>query len=119
MRGWLPGRVLSGPCGSGPAGGLPLRKGWAADCRALVCGVVGLSGDWCRRHARLLLLPACVGEQFFYCAGPCGWCGGLFFLCLHSFAARGGWWVWVRLFGVGHNSFMADKHTVGFTFNTV
>ena len=28
-----------------------MRKGWAADCRALVCGVVGLSGDWCRRHA--------------------------------------------------------------------
>ena len=56
MWGWLPGRVLSGPCGSGPAGGLPLRKGWAADCRALVCGVVGLSGDWCRRHACCCLL---------------------------------------------------------------
>ena len=42
MRGWLPGRVLSGSLnGSGPAGGLPLRKGRAADCRALLCGVVG------------------------------------------------------------------------------
>ena len=30
--------------GLGRLGGLPLRKGWAADCRALVCGVVGLSG---------------------------------------------------------------------------
>ena len=38
--------------GLGRLGGLPLRKGRAADCRALVCGVVGLSGDWCRKHAR-------------------------------------------------------------------
>ena len=50
-------------------------EGWAVDCRALVCGVVGLSGDWCRKHARcggllrpcgrggLLVVgaPACVG----------------------------------------------------------
>ena len=27
MWGWLPGRVLSGPCGSGPAGGLALAEG--------------------------------------------------------------------------------------------
>ena len=33
-----------------------MRKGWAADRRALVCGVVGLSGDWCRRHACCCLL---------------------------------------------------------------
>ena len=38
--------------GLGRLGGLPLRKGWAADRRALVCGVVGLSGAWCRKHAR-------------------------------------------------------------------
>ena len=42
--------------GLGRLGVLPLRKGWAADCRALVCGVVGLSGDWCRRHACCCLL---------------------------------------------------------------
>ena len=30
--------------GLGRPGGLPLRKGRAADRRALVCGVVGLSG---------------------------------------------------------------------------
>ena len=42
--------------GLGRLGGLPLRKGRAADCRALVCGVVGLSGDWCRRHACCCLL---------------------------------------------------------------
>ena len=42
MWGWLPGRLLSGPLmGLGRLGVLPLRKGWAADCRALVCGVVG------------------------------------------------------------------------------
>ena len=61
--------------GSGPAGGLPLRKGWAADRRALVCGVVGLSGAgigdtpavvgcWgcCGRGGLLVVgAPACVG----------------------------------------------------------
>ena len=36
--------------------GLLARICWAADCRALVCGVVGLSGDWCRRHACCCLL---------------------------------------------------------------
>ena len=62
MWGWLPGRVLSGSLnGSGPAGGLPLRKGWAADRRALVCGVVGLSGAGMRDT------PAVVG-----CWGCCG-----------------------------------------------
>ena len=37
--------MLSGSLnGSGPAGGSALAEGRAADCRALVCGVVGLSG---------------------------------------------------------------------------
>ena len=48
-----------------------------------------------------------------------GLVGVVFFLCLHSFAAHGGWWVWVRFLGLGIKGFMADKHTVGFTFNTV
>ena len=48
--------------GSGPAGGLPLRKGWAADRRALVCGVVGLSGAGIGDTPVVLLLPACVGS---------------------------------------------------------
>ena len=74
MRGWLPGRVLSGSLnGSGPAGGSALAEGWAADRRALVCGVVGLSGAWCRKHAchasasclcgqwGVVGAPACVG----------------------------------------------------------
>ena len=37
MRGWLPGRVLSGPCGSGPAGGSALVEGRAADRVSWVC----------------------------------------------------------------------------------
>ena len=41
------------------------------------------------------------------------------FLCLHVFTARE-WVVGVgAYFWVGHKSLMADKHTVGFTFNTV
>ena len=62
MWGWLPGRVLSGPfVGSGPAGGACPAEGWAVDCRALVCGVVGLSG------AGIGDTPALVG-----CCGCCG-----------------------------------------------
>ena len=49
--------MLSGSLnGSGPAGGLPLRKGRAADCRALVCGVVGLSGAGMRDTPAAALL---------------------------------------------------------------
>ena len=40
------------------------------------------------------------------------------FLCLHVFTARL-WVVGVGAFWVGHKSLRADKHTVGFTFNTV
>ena len=47
--------------GLGRLGGLPLRKGWTADRRALVCGVVGLSG------AGIGDTPAVVG-----CCGCCG-----------------------------------------------
>ena len=48
--------------GLGRLGGLPLRKGWAADRRALVCGVVGLSGVWCRKHARRASASCLCGE---------------------------------------------------------
>ena len=58
-----------------------------------------------------------MGERAFI--GSVGLVGVVFFLCLHSFAARGGWWVWVRVIGVRHKSFVAFEHTVGFTFNTV
>ena len=61
--------------GLGRLGGLPLRKGRAVDCVSWVCsrGVVGLSGDWCRKHAchasasclcgecGVVGAPACVG----------------------------------------------------------
>ena len=41
------------------------------------------------------------------------------FLCLHVFTARE-WVVGVgACFGLGIKSFMASRHTVGFTFNTV
>ena len=56
MRGGFLAVCCLGRVGLGRLGGLLLRKGWAADCRALVCGVVGLSGDWCRRHACCCLL---------------------------------------------------------------
>ena len=42
--------------GLGRLGGLPLRKGWAADRRALVCGVVGLSGAGMRDTLAAALL---------------------------------------------------------------
>ena len=52
--------------GLGRLGGLPLRKGWAADRRALVCGVVGLSGAGMRDTPAaacwvVVGAPACVG----------------------------------------------------------
>ena len=57
MWGWLPGRVLSGSLnGSGPAGGSALAEGRAADRRALVCGVVGLSGAGMRDTPAAALL---------------------------------------------------------------
>ena len=42
--------------GLGRLGGLPLRKGRAADRRALVCGVVGLSGAGMRDTPAAALL---------------------------------------------------------------
>ena len=54
--------ILSGPCGSGRAWGACLAEGWAAGRRALVCGVVGLSGAGMRDAPAVLLLPACVGS---------------------------------------------------------
>ena len=69
-----------------------MRKGWAADCRALVCGVVGLSGDWCRRHACCCLLGGggcprvCGGGMLsgFWGSAPWLWVGvgGLVVNCI-------------------------------------
>ena len=77
--------------GSGPAGGLPLRKGWAADCRALVCGVVGLSGAGIGdtpAAAWLVVVgaPACVGVAC--CRGS----GAVRPGCLACASAACWWW---------------------------
>ena len=90
MRGGFPAvLILLGLLnGSGPAGGLPLRKGWAADRRALVCGVVGLSGagigdtpavvgccGCCGRGGLLVVgAPACVGVWGWHAVGVLGQC---------------------------------------------
>ena len=74
--------------GLGWLGGLPLRKGRAADCRALVCGVVGLSGagmrntpavvgccGCCGRGGLLVVgAPACVGVWGWHAVGVLGQC---------------------------------------------
>ena len=76
-----------------------MRKGWAADCRALVCGVVGLSGDWCRRHACCCLLGGggcprvCGGGMLSGFWGSAPWLpdpSGLLICCW-----GGCGWVWV------------------------
>ena len=62
--------ILSGPCGSGRAWGACLAEGWAAGRRALVCGVVGLSGAGIGDTPAVLLLPACVGSEVWW-VPPC------------------------------------------------
>ena len=91
-----------GRVGLGRLGVLPLRKGWAADCRALVCGVVGLSGDWCRRHACCCLLGgggcprvlgACGGGMLSGFWGSAPWLpdpSGLLICCWGLWVAVGG-----------------------------
>ena len=59
--------------------------------------------------------PSC-GEQL-VCL-PVGVGVLVVFLCLHVFTTQCGWWVWVRVFGLGIKSYTSE-HTVGFTFNTV
>ena len=76
-----------------------MRKGWAADCRALVCGVVGLPGDWCRRHACCCLWGGggcprvCGGGMLSGFWGSAPWLPGPLFLLLCLLEGWG--WVWV------------------------
>ena len=60
--------------GSGPAGVLALAEGWVVDRRALLCGVVGLSGAWCRKHACRASASCLCGE--WGVVGAPAWCGG-------------------------------------------
>ena len=78
-------------------------EGRAADRRALVCGVVGLSGDWCRRHACCCLLGgggcprvlgACGGGMLSGFWGSAPWLpdpSGLLICC---------WGLWVGVGGL-------------------
>ena len=107
MWGWLPGRVLSGPfVGSGPAGVLALRKaGRSTVSRGFVlAGGVGLSGDWCRKHAcrasasclcgewGVVGAPACVGVA---CCRGSGAVRPGCLTCLGLLVVGGCGWVWV------------------------
>ena len=67
--------------GLGRLGSLALAEGRAADRRALVCGVVGLSGDWCRKHA-------CRASASCLC-GECGVVGAPACLCVWGWHAVG------------------------------
>ena len=64
--------------------GLLARICWAADCRALVCGVVGLSGDWCRKHA-------CHASASCLC-GECGVVGAPCVLGVRGGGMLSGFW---------------------------
>ena len=94
MRGGFPAvLILLGLLnGSGPAGGLPLRKGWAADRRALVCGVVGLSGAGMRDTPAAALLGG--GGCPCVCGGGMlsGFWGSAPWLPDPCSAALCGWW---------------------------
>ena len=81
--------------GLGRLGGLPLRKGWAADRRALVCGVVGLSGAGMRDTPAaacwvVVGAPACLCA----CGGGMlsGFWGSAPWLPGPCSAALCGWW---------------------------
>ena len=89
MWGWLPGRVLSGSlmglgrlgvCSCGRAGQLTVSR------EACLSRVVGLSGDWCRKHAchasasclcgewGLVGAPACLCVWGWHAVGVLGQC---------------------------------------------
>ena len=82
MWGWLPGcLLLSGPWVVWAGRGCVRGRQLAVALASRLCGGGGggwLSCEWCRRHARLLLLPACVGVGAGGCSrvrGVCV-CGG-------------------------------------------
>ena len=86
--GWLPGRLLlSGPLhGSGPAGGC--SRGYAGPLAVsrgfVLAGGVGLSGDWCRKHA-------CHASASCLC-GECGVVGAPCVLGVRGGGMLSGFW---------------------------
>ena len=92
--------MLSGSLnGSGPAGGSALAEGRAADCRALVCGVVGLSGAGMRDTPAAALLGGggcpcvCGGGMLSGFWGSAPWLPDLS-------GAPGCWGLWVGVGGL-------------------
>ena len=88
--------------GLGRLGDLPLRKGWAADRRALVCGVVGLSGAGMRDTPAaacwvVVGAPACL-----VCVGVacCRGSGAVRPGCLTRLGLLVCWGLWVGVGGL-------------------
>ena len=110
MWGWLPGRVLSGSlmglgrlgvCSCGRAGQLTVSR------EACLSRVVGLSGDWCRKHAchasasclcgewGVVGAPACLCVWGWHAVGVLGQCALVARLVWGSWLSGGSGWVWV------------------------
>ena len=103
MRGGFPAVCcLDRRMGLGRLGSLALAEGQAADCRALVCGVVGLSGDWCRKHARCCLLGGGGCPRVRWCVGVacCRGSGAVRPGCLTCLGLLICWGLWVGVGGL-------------------
>lgn len=88
--------------GLGRLGGLPLRKGRAADCRALVCGVVGLSGAGMRDTPAAALLGGGGCPRVRWCVGVacCRGSGAVRPGCLTCLGLLICWGLWVGVGGL-------------------
>ena len=88
--------------GLGRLGGLPLRKGRAADCRALVCGVVGLSGAGMRDTPAAALLGGGGCPRVRWCVGVacCRGSGAVRPGCLTRLGLLICWGLWVGVGGL-------------------
>ena len=110
MWGWLPGRVLSGSlmglgrlgvCSCGRAGQLTVSR------EACLSRVVGLPGDWCRKHAchasasclcgewGVVGAPACLCVWGWHAVGVLGQCALVARPVWGSWLSGGSGWVWV------------------------
>ena len=104
MWGWLPGRLILLRLlnGSGPAGGACPAEGWAVDCRALVCGVVGLSGAGMRDTPAAALLGGGGCPRVRWCVGVacCRGSGAVRPGCLTCLGLLICWGLWVGVGGL-------------------